>query len=729
MGNKLKFTKLKRGSILQSPFETLAQYNEIEFSDQGIAIIYAPNGTGKTTIAKILCGEENTEVCASFEGQPIGDIKTFFHVIHDQLSRNIISGTTDEFILGENIAAERQLKTEIDQKFNLIINALKFILKEKFIASKQSTPFIDSINKGEMKGITSVMAKKGTNSNDIDLNLFSNIMQSLNCCQISQYDDEKMKFFLTDLSDKKQSIITKIRSISIAKLMPASQVRLIEQNDTAISILTKYHYLQQCVVCETPDIEPEELIERKKDSTKAIHDTLNAETKKLLDNIIGSIGNADPFGMRDILINAIETGNVKEISKLLELFNCYQNIAENLLNNEMLLLWQESGLAPLVIQYKEMVESKLELQQDDEILIQDIIAGSLGRSVILERDSENNIIIKLDNTKLLGTKREDIQLSTGEQNFISLAFELLKAKKSPAKVIVMDDPISSFDSIYKNKIAYCIVKILEQKQQIVFTHNIDLVRLMDVQRTHCFNLYLLSNDRVGNCGFIKVQNSERSILLYLDKLLDLLRSTQIDPEIIDEKTYIISLIPFMRAIVKIVNPAERQQYNDDLTKLMHGYNTELVDITPIYNLLFGKSIQTSYKISAIDIIELDVNNLDFMRAEQYPLLKKTLRHTLIYLFLRLNVEYKLRTLFPRETRRCELLGDFIYKALSDITYQKERVQLTAKKTLLNEFNHYEGNFNIFQPAIDITDSNLEKEKQEILSILNDISTKLIPNSV
>lgn len=47
--------------------------------------------------------------------------------------------------------------------------------------------------------------------------------------------------------------------------------------------------------------------------------------------------------------------------------------------------------------------------------------------------------------------------------------------------IELDDPISSFDSVYKNKIAFCIIKFLENKKQIILTHNTDLIRLLEVQ--------------------------------------------------------------------------------------------------------------------------------------------------------------------------------------------------------------------------------------------------------
>ena len=49
-----------------------------------------------------------------------------------------------------------------------------------------------------------------------------------------------------------------------------------------------------------------------------------------------------------------------------------------------------------------------------------------------------------------------------------------------------------------------------------------------------------------------------------------------------------------------------------------------------------------------------------------------------------------------------------------------RVFLTTKKTLLNEFNHFEGNMSIFQPAIDVTDHILEKEKTDILEFINEL---------
>lgn len=51
---------------------------------------------------------------------------------------------------------------------------------------------------------------------------------------------------------------------------------------------------------------------------------------------------------------------------------------------------------------------------------------------------------------------------------------------------------------------------------------------------------------------------------------------------------------------------------------------------------------------------------------------------------------------------------------------ERRIALTSKKTLINEFNHFEGNLSIFQPAIDITDKALNKEKKDIIDLVNNL---------
>ena len=87
----------------------------------------------------------------------------------------------------------------------------------------------------------------------------------------------------------------------------------------------------------------------------------------------------------------------------------------------------------------------------------------------------------------------------------------------------------------------------------------------------------------------------------------------------------------------------------------------------------------------------------------------------------MKVEKELVDIFNLHPNNMTMLNQIIQQAFkcqntADPNYEKMRefrVFFTSRKTLLNEFNHFEGNMNIFQPAIDITKASLQKEIIEI----------------
>ncbi len=191
----------------------------------------------------------------------------------------------------------------------------------------------------------------------------------------------------------------------------------------------------------------------------------------------------------------------------------------------------------------------------------------------------------MENITLFGEDRKYLPLSTGEQNFISLTFEFLKAKNAAAPIVVIDDPVSSFDSIYKNKVVYAMVKMLENKKRLILTHNTDLLRLFDAQHTGCYNLYLLNNIEGGDNGFIPVNKEECKLLINLSELVRIFRNT-IFPCIVDEKRFLLSMIPFMRGYASIT---QNKKWYNNLTSLMHGSMTETIDIALAYKRVFNIS--------------------------------------------------------------------------------------------------------------------------------------------
>ena len=112
-----------------------------------------------------------------------------------------------------------------------------------------------------------------------------------------------------------------------------------------------------------------------------------------------------------------------------------------------------------------------------------------------------------------------------------------------------------------------------------------------------------------------------------------------------------------------------------------------------------------------------------VNTDNFPLLNRTLKHSFQYLYLRLAVEKALVDKFHIDTTRNTQLGQIISAAFpddDDITQIRNRIRLTSKKTLINEFNHFEGNLSIFQPAIDITDQALSTEKANLMTFIENL---------
>jgi ABC-type Mn2+/Zn2+ transport system ATPase subunit len=636
MDRKLVFNKIKKDTIFCEDFNNFELHNEIEFSKDGIAVVYGPNGTGKTSLARVLNGEEKCSFKVKFESKELTEKdKELFHIINDQNSRNIIEGDTEDFLLGDDIKKEYELQRYVDKEFERIFSTLISDLKNNFNITKKSSELMKRISNSNLKNYIEDLANNKSKGNTIDKDEFLHSVSSLEIQEIPDYEERKFEFLKHDYENK-TSIIRKILEMENDYVKKNEKIREVEEHDEAIKILNRFSYKDECIVCDN-EIDTINLLSFKESNKEKIYESLDEDTKIILEGIIKLLNGEDPFNIERLLVEAIKNGDKRLVVSLKEEINKYFSIfnikVNNLFSNSLI----SSDLFEKNIEYKNMIKCKPELTDEDILFIEKMVSENIEKDIVLKRDENNNLKLVLGEKEFLNQDRKDLHLSNGEQNFISLSFELLKAKNSSKKIIVLDDPISSFDSIYKNKIAYSIIRFLEGKKQIVLTHNTDLIKLMEHQKQKCFNLYLFNNTINEENGFIKVNNKEQEILLYIDKLLNLFRKEIFD-EINNEKQFLISMIPFMRGYAQIINSKNEK---DKLTKLMHGYQDEMVNLTEVYNNLFDKecNIKTSYKISAKDISNIVIENVQILKDDsQYPLLNKTLRHTLTYLYLRLNVE-------------------------------------------------------------------------------------------
>lgn len=722
---KIIFEKIENEDIFVSDYKKLIRNNEIDFSREGISVIYGPNGTGKTSLVKVLSSEKGTKVKYTYDGKEYTDGSQFF-VINDQNNRNIIQGETKDFLLGDDIKKEFELQEYIANEYNRLCTESISILKSNYSVSSSSSKSIDCFSEWtSIQNIIKDLMNNRTKGSKTGVDTYISELEKHTQITIPDYEQAKLDYIISDLSEKNPLVI-EIETIDTSKLANNSHIKEIEENTEAIKILSRFGYKDQCIVCDSNGIDSENLLNKKSKNKEEIIKTLDAKTKKIVEKIIDNISEKDPFRIKDIMLGAIETGNLSDVLLLKESIKEYKNIFANKVIKELVQLYKSSDIKIKNEEYQKLINQKPDITEEDFLYIEQIISNNMSKKLQIIRDDKKKIKIVLENKDFLGINREELPLSSGEQNFLSLTFEFLKAKNSDKPIIILDDPISSFDSIYKNKISYAIVKILQNKKRVILTHNVDLLRLLDGQFKKCFRLFLFNNTENEENGFIALNSDERDMLINLDELLKTFRE-KIYEHIKDVELFLISLIPFMRGYSTIIND---NNIKENLTQLMHGYKTNTVDIAECYIKLFGNKnniIPNNYEVNVDDILNKTVDGKEIVDKEKYPLLNRTLIHSFTYLFLRLLIEKKLVLKYNIDTESksgARQLGQIISKAFPENSKNsddiKNRVFLTTKKTLLNEFNHFEGNMSIFQPAIDITDHMLGKEKTDILAFVNSL---------
>ena len=717
----LVFKKIKYDDIFTNDFSSFNLNNQICFSKK-IAVIYGPNGTGKTSLTKVLSGRDGTQLAFSYNKNDYDSGNCIFYIINDQNKRNIITGEAKDILLGDNIRHEIELQERLITERELILSKVLKTIKETFGISSKSSSLINLLCNSKLSDFVKDCANNKSKGNNSTPDLIAELSAYLELREIPEFDSDKLKFIQDDLCST-DSIIKQLEVLKGEKISPNTHVVEIEENTEAIKVLSRFHK-DKCVVCDNENIDREKLLDAKTANKKKVLESLDEEIKKAIDKVTPFIPEDDPFSIKSKLLTAIGKGDVSYIKALIEEIENYEKIYCSKLENEILNILKESNFKNLYDEYQHLISEKPDITDEDYLYICEIINNNMNKSLNIERDGNKQIKIYLSNKDFMGKDREELPLSAGEQNFISLMFEFLKAKNSNHPIVVIDDPISSFDSIYKNKIVYALAKVLEGKKCIILTHNTDLIRLLDGQRHGCFELYLLNNTEGEVNGFIALKEDEQKMLMSLAELLKAFRE-EIPFFVVNSKLFLISVIPFMRGYANIIN--NRPIY-ESLTQVMHGYKkTEKVDIALAYKKLFGETnscISFPYLVSVDDILKMEIEDEEIiLDNKKYPLLNKTLRHSFIYLYLRLLIEKKLVERFKIDTVCNDQLGKIILAAYPDannIEQIRNRVYLTSKKTLINEFNHFEGNLSIFQPAIDISDSALKKEYKDIMDFIGKI---------
>lgn len=721
MVKDIEFKQIQNNRIFDSSFEKFENNNIISFSPKGIIVIYAPNGTGKTSFIEALSGLKDTTLKFKYHNKEYDTGENIFSTIQDQNDRNIIQGNTKDFYLGENVRKEFELEESLENiRKNVVDKIIEIATTHKM--KNLSSLLLDCFTENEKDFLSKAINNKNKLNNATNKDIISFVNKIPEITE-PKYDTNKFNFLENDLSQK-TSTIKLLENLKNEELKQNKDIIKFEENNDAIKILNKYSN-HNCIICDS-EIDRELLLKAKQDKQISIKKTLDDNTKKILEEVLNIDLQKDPFNIKSIILKAIETGDKTVLNPLIDDIEKYKNFFKEQILYDIKNIEGFKTFEKIEAKYGDLIAKQPDIENEDIEFIQQYIKDCMNKDFQISRaEGKKYLQIQLDEQDFLGKDRKDLPLSTGEQNFLSLFMEFLRVKNSENPIVVIDDPISSFDSIYKNKIIYLIVKVLQDKQIILLTHNTDVIRLLKSQAGKSFILYILNNTKGSdNNGFIYINNEELKLLTDLAELTKFFREGVFE-QIKDTNLFLCSMVPFLRGYAHITGNKDAYE---QLTKLMHGYMTEKIDIADIYRKLFGDNsiIPETLSIDSGEILSLAFDD-EIIDSKHYPLLNKTLRHTLTYLYLRLLVEKTLVENFRINTSKHQSLGDIIAAAFpnnKDYKTLENRIRLTSKKTLINEFNHFEGNLSIFQPAIDITDETLEKEKKDIEDFVKELKKEV-----
>ena len=733
ISNTVTIDSITAPGRLPDGFQHMEELNELEFSQQGNVVVYAPNGSGKSTIANALCGTLGRS--AYCDGEVFGrqfsssaDSAEFF-LIKDQEGRNVAELPEGRaLLLGDNVAREMELDHALSSGLKPMQSAFKGELANIGLSSKSSAlaTKLKEVDDELGEAIHLIFGQTTTRDNFFDF--MDRVCAKWRCKDpfkgIGRIKGHRTR---TCLANKESGAAYK----TIASWKSKSPTERVKEAGSLPLFEKEAELLMQfkpegseCPMCGAEWEGWNNVYCSLILKADSIMGSLGDKQRKVVNAI--SQSHPDLYKAWSIYLERGDSASLEEELRVMQqdLRDAAQFakhvISEVARSSEYIEAWRE---------YRE-IRGKVGFDDamEDIELMKEMASSYLGKQLDV-RILGSNLKIELSEAELPSHPQE-FPLSTGEKNFLSLLLDLIRAKRSNASCIVIDDPVSSFDSIYKNRIAYLLLDMLKDKKVVMLTHNLEFVRLLHEQHQNCFNLYMLATSDDGPNGFQRVDRNEVAIILYADKLPKLLSDgTRLGIE--DIESFLIALIPYIRSWANLTGKTEAYE---QCCSLMHCRNQDdsSVELTSLYHEVF--------EIESIDFSELCVSSASlatrelselpksFVDKETYPLLNRTLAHNFAFFLLRLKVEHALLSYAPEAEKLLPpkpKLYNYVSACLrngEDEAERKWRRKILSKKTLLNSFSHFEWNVNIFQPAIDISEETLIDETREVLAMIEEMSS-------
>lgn len=297
-------------------------------------------------------------------------------------------------------------------------------------------------------------------------------------------------------------------------------------------------------------------------------------------------------------------------------------------------------------------------------------------------DDDNKIIVKF--------KRNVDTYSEGEIHLIILLFKLYEFKINDSNILIIDDPLTSYDLINQYKTLFEIVNTASaEKRILIFTHNIEMINIINSQDSGTFKYQYI--EKYLEKLFLKnVDINATGSIFSLKNLLDL-----------DSEKYL-----------KLLIEREKEE-NDEYHKVFHYDNSFTLQDSQFNGL------SNEYFVKLIDNFSSeDINNNSFSQ--------NTFNKIMYMCAIRVWIEKKFFEAIKEDNviikklegkQFSEKVNVLLPKNLDSVLINKypnvTRTFLMSKKVMLNQNEHYQSQIIPFNYALNISLDELISEIEDI----------------
>lgn len=651
----------------------------ITIEENCLNIKYGMNGTGKSTIAKAIKNKDNLISLQTF-GENV-EPKTIVSknlknvlIFNNEFINNIvfkgsevIQNAFEVFIKSENYDQKREkinqilkilntetFKNEEMKEFNdAIINiSLKIQLNSKSDGVKRNPAFKSIIQKENMYEIQKALNKYTDFLSDTEKNIawvdwktkgfeYDNKKKCPFCAEklTEDYNDEKQKFSETYTKANIKNLNDVRENIEQMKKYLKEQ---------------KYDKLMECIKTNVDEDEIELIFQKFMIEVNFLISKFQKiqefDSYKIKNNDIGTLGErVKSLKISKQELDYFESTNV-------------QNIIDDINNKVDNILKEITVLQSEVAKINTFIESEIRNSKSDINSFLKTAGFNYEFDIEVNDEKNSRTVLIYKGEKDINVENIDEHLSWGERNAFALVLFMYYSLNQKSDLIILDDPISSFDS---NKKYAIINRLFENRKDQKSLYGKDVLML-----THDFEPiidFIINNKPNSGHAIAKYIKNTKGIIneKEINKEKDIISILELCYKYAISDINVISRINFLRKYIEHINFEKMEEKNiayDILSSIIHG------------------KLKPTKKINRDKEIELTEEEIN-----------------------------------KGETYIKGFIKDFNYKNIVEEKYTKE--------SLINQFFEESNNYiksQIFRTYLEITDERDDIEDDNLLKFIDEI---------